>query len=446
MAIYRLHLKNGYTPISHLSYINRKEKYSARKDLVSIGEGNLPTEFKNIEHFWESAVKNKRANARIYKEFEISLPKEFSDKENIELTEKFTRMVFKNKFVYNYAIHNPKGIQPHAHIMFCDRELDGIKRNENMFFVRHNSKNPMLGGVKKNRFINTNNYLLEIRKLWEDILNEKLLEKGLDVVSCKTLEEQKEEAIKNKDYEKAKTFNRNPRKKINIRDKSKKELYDELKESKDISEERYKVVNKIRILRLIDENIKQGYKDFESLISKKEKILNEIEKLDKKSKSNRLVKIAYNQVSKGEYFKLLNERKKENKVKLKAIENEYNVDKLVLSMRVKYLKKINEEKENLKIIEASLIALEKKMEDKPIYSLEKLYYKTKKSKNINKLKEINKMDQRNQKINLKRIMYDIKRLERIKSKENNYLPEGYIDLDEYRYINLDDNFSVDLEL
>ncbi|SQA14545.1 Uncharacterised protein [Streptobacillus moniliformis] len=38
--------------------------------------------------------------------------------------------------LYNYAMHNPGGEQPHAHVMFCERELDKIERKKRKLFLK----------------------------------------------------------------------------------------------------------------------------------------------------------------------------------------------------------------------------------------------------------------------------------------------------------------------
>lgn len=423
MAIYRLELKNGYTPIAHLKYIQREENYKNKEDLVYAETKNLPEVFRDIHHFWTSSVVNKRANARLYKEFIISLPKEFSDEENIKLTQEFTEYVFSNKYVYNYAIHNPKGVQPHAHIMFCERELDGVKRNENMFFARYNPKNPMLGGARKNEYLNSPVFLKETRKMWELFLNEKLLAKGLEEVSSETLEKQ--------------NIKRDPRKKMNLWNDDNKEEYEKLKKNKELMDEKYRLLKLLNILKLIDEKVKKGAKEFKKLLEEKEKLLDEIYALERKARSKRLKKVAYNLVTKGEYFKLLNERKKSNQARIKEIENTYRVDKIYLIMRIKYLKQIKEKKKELKILNEAIKELKDKMKNKPIWSLERLYYESTKN-------EVPRF-QKNTKIDTKSIKDSLKQISRIRKKEERFTKDNNTDLDEYRYINIDEKLSLEFE-
>ena len=64
----------------------------------------------------------------------------------------------------------------HCHLMFSERELDGIDRELSQFFKRANSKNPEKGGAKKNREWQEKSRLLDLRKSWE-IETNNLLEK-----------------------------------------------------------------------------------------------------------------------------------------------------------------------------------------------------------------------------------------------------------------------------
>ena len=56
-----------------------------------------------------------------------------SEKQRIELVQEWVKQEIGDKHPYQFAIHNPKamdgGEQPHAHIMFNERKLDGIERD-----------------------------------------------------------------------------------------------------------------------------------------------------------------------------------------------------------------------------------------------------------------------------------------------------------------------------
>jgi len=87
------------------------------------------------------------------------------------------------------------GEQPHAHIMFSNRELDGIKRPKEVFFKRANPKNSELGGAKKSREWShdsrANDKLGQIREAWERSVNGALASAGLEIrIDRRSLEAQ----------------------------------------------------------------------------------------------------------------------------------------------------------------------------------------------------------------------------------------------------------------
>ena len=68
--------------------------------------------------------------------------------------------------------------QPHCHLMFCERELDGVERGADTFFKRYNSKDPSKGGAKKaNTGLDRDvrkAMLKEQRTRWGDLVNKHL--------------------------------------------------------------------------------------------------------------------------------------------------------------------------------------------------------------------------------------------------------------------------------
>ena len=233
MAIYRFDSSNSKTHNTaahdHADYIKREGKYSPEyqkekdeilknsyEDLVFKGDFNMP-EFgkENSTLFWVASEEFERANGRTYSQFEISLPHELNDEENTKLIKDFATETFENKFPYTLAIHRKPSSKKdvnniHAHIMFCERGLDGIERNPIHFFKRANPINPELGGCKKDRKWHDINMLKTYRKNWENFLNKELEKRNLEKVSCETLVKQKLEAEKNGDLLKAELLDREP--------------------------------------------------------------------------------------------------------------------------------------------------------------------------------------------------------------------------------------------
>ena len=160
MAVGRLSVKVGKVGKAepHAAYISRMGKYADRlnrgEQLEATAHGNMPAWAEhNPLHFWQAADQNERSNGSTYREFELSLPRELNPSQRRELVEAWVKQEIGEKYVYQYAIHNPQAAdgkeQPHAHLMFSERQLDGIDRDPEQFFKRYNSKHPERGGAKK---------------------------------------------------------------------------------------------------------------------------------------------------------------------------------------------------------------------------------------------------------------------------------------------------------
>lgn len=242
MAIFNISVQpdNDRSPVERYDYVLRIGKYSPEKnkdkyDDFLYGENiNMPSFSQdNPRYFWECSEIYERINANLFRTIDFSLPYEFSDEENIELATKFAEELFGESYVYSLAVHSKPSEDPnkrniHCHIMFCERELDGIERGEEHFFKQSNSKNPSQGGCKKSDEWNKYSKLYYIRQTWESMLNEKLQEKNLELVSCKSLKAQREEAIAEGNFLKAEMLDREP---INL----KKEYIDYAPESEEKS-------------------------------------------------------------------------------------------------------------------------------------------------------------------------------------------------------------------
>lgn len=141
----------------HAEYISRVGKYSERlqrgEKLEFTESGNMPAWAAHDPMvFWNAADEYERKNGSVYREHEISLPRELSPEQRIELVRDWVKQELSDH-AYTLAIHNPKAIdgneQPHVHIMFSDRINDAIERDPSQYFKRYNSKHPDRGGAKK---------------------------------------------------------------------------------------------------------------------------------------------------------------------------------------------------------------------------------------------------------------------------------------------------------
>lgn len=364
MAIYRFQVKdstkNMTSAIDHFDYVRRegkfapdhhdyinregnfsnKEKY---EDLVYKENCNMPMFAKEDPMlFWKSSEAFERDNGRTYTEFEISLPHEFTDTENIKLAKEFLNDTFGKDFVYSFALHRKESSKDgidnvHVHCMFCERKLDGIERDPKTFFKRANPKNIRAGGCKKDRKWNAKNMPTVYRKKWEVFLNKELEKHGIEKVSCESLNTQREEALKKGDKLKAELLDREP---VNINgmiliklekngieslkewEKEELENFERLKEIKKIKEEiySYKVeMVKEETLDLSNEKDKakfniENYIDQEALINYHEK---NIDKYTVNISSDKLREIALDQMTKGEHSKRLKEQMEYEELKKK---------------------------------------------------------------------------------------------------------------------------------
>ena len=461
MAIFHLRMKKSkrgskyIPPTVHSDYINREKKYDKKKDLLFKEVRNLPEEFNDIKDFWKCAETYERKNSNLYRELEISLPREFTPKENKKIVDNFCENLFGKEYVYNYAMHNPKSfdgdMQPHVHIMFFERKIDDIKRDKNKYFKRYNSKNVEKGGWRKDEKWNERSTLKNIRKEWETFLNFELEKKGIEKVSAKSLKDQKRDAENNNDYKKVYELNREP---VNIDGKI---LYRKESELSDKEKVKKRIFNKSRILKAgtdlmkkLLEKLKKLEREYESLKRDKIEDLENLEKLRRLEKSVRDIKkkmskdkienTVYNLMTDKKYYKFLNENKKidkelkntkeKNRIKylkiikeknlknLESLRNEiqndwkkkYIFDKRVENIREKYLRKIaNLEDEKDKIYE-NLKEKNVKYNDEKngLYNINHLQFIYEKDG----LREINKIEKE-----LKNLIKELNKNEEIVSQE-----------------------------
>lgn len=158
MATFHCSVKSGAAGSGggHADYIERDGKYASKSkdDLEHRETGNLPKFAETSREFWKAADKGEGEKKSPYREYEIALPRELTKEQRLELVREFVREEIGDKYTYTFAIHNPPamidgGEQPHAHIMFSERIIDGIDRPAEQYFKRWNAKNPEKGGCKK---------------------------------------------------------------------------------------------------------------------------------------------------------------------------------------------------------------------------------------------------------------------------------------------------------
>lgn len=160
MAIARLSMKVGKMGKAgpHAAYIVRAGKYAKRLELgerlEATDAGNMPAwAAHNPLEFWQAADIHERKNGTTYREMEIALPREITLEQRVSLVREFVDQEIGDRHAYQWAIHTKPasdgGEQPHVHLMFSERQRDGIERDPEQYFKRYNSKVPKKGGARK---------------------------------------------------------------------------------------------------------------------------------------------------------------------------------------------------------------------------------------------------------------------------------------------------------
>ena len=283
MAIFHLSFSNGKVGkgLAHFKYIMGEDRYSYKENEVIYEKHNMPPHV-SAEDFWHSADAYERANGRVYKEIRIALPNGFTKKENQDLLNKFLEKELGNDFYYSAVIHDKDSSEDeirnvHAHIMICPRKIDGIERDIKQFFSRYNSKNVEEGGALKDPYWNKKETLTHFRESWEETLNNALEKKNWRKVSCKSLQQQRKEALEKQDLDLVDFLDREPIQINNYTLKKDKKYYNELdiadwdnymhnKKVRDLKEELYNLLQKKKEQEIERSNIFKNLKDINSVI------------------------------------------------------------------------------------------------------------------------------------------------------------------------------------
>lgn len=174
----------------HYLYIAKDEYY--KKDLNEVVysvSGNLPSwATGDPKLFFETADNYERANGTAYREHILALPRELTPHQRVELVGDWIAQEIGEKYAYHAVIHNKTaldgGEQPHLHLMFSERLIDGIERPPEQFFKRYNAKNPDKGGCKKDntglKTAERKQLLKQTRERAETMINKHLVKHGYD--------------------------------------------------------------------------------------------------------------------------------------------------------------------------------------------------------------------------------------------------------------------------
>lgn len=201
MAIARLSMKVGKAgrACPHAAYIVREGQHarhlSRGEKLEACEAGNLPAwaEYDPLL-FWQAADAHERSNGTTYREMEIALPRELDVEQRAALVRAFVVQEIGGRHAYQWAIHTPVAAdgqaQPHVHLMFSERQVDGIERDPEQYFRRYNAKNPEKGGARKGYGPHASQTLSraeraadlkELRGRWQEMANTHLEQLGHDM-------------------------------------------------------------------------------------------------------------------------------------------------------------------------------------------------------------------------------------------------------------------------
>lgn len=140
--------------VEFLSYITRQGRHAHRGDLVATGYGNMPrwAEAEPVK-LWRASDKYERKNGSRYRSFTMGLPNCLTKEQLTELAWEQARR-FAGRKPYQFALHLSRSklsgeLNPHVHIMVCDRIPDEYERTAAQMFRRHNPMHPERGGCKK---------------------------------------------------------------------------------------------------------------------------------------------------------------------------------------------------------------------------------------------------------------------------------------------------------
>jgi len=179
-SLYRLELT--YPPRSDLAtkawgYVARANEHAGRPDkLLHLEDGGMPVWGKDGA-YWTSADAFSRKDGRRYFAILITLPRQLTLPQQIELAQKFAAQVSSmaedryTRLPYTFGVHAGYGRNPHLHLLFSPCMNDKIGREPQQWFGRFNPARPADGGTRKDRGLTQKRFLLTLRETWERTAN-----------------------------------------------------------------------------------------------------------------------------------------------------------------------------------------------------------------------------------------------------------------------------------
>jgi hypothetical protein len=193
VASYHFQINTGAKgeALEHGQYIQREGPFTEERygEVAARGVANMPAWAReNPAAFWKASDEFERVNGNTYREYELALPRELSRSAQVALVQRFAEQELGSTRPYQWAIHLSTASdgkeQPHVHLMFSDRQHDGIERGPEQFFKRYNAKNPERGGARKFSYgADKEEAALTyegIRERWATVQNQALEQAGVE--------------------------------------------------------------------------------------------------------------------------------------------------------------------------------------------------------------------------------------------------------------------------
>jgi hypothetical protein len=179
--------EGDYAPAqAHLRYLMREsETTRSREDLAHKEWHNLPAwAQESPATFFAAAEQYERANGRVATTWEIALPRELPREEQLAAVRAFLQTQFGTRHPYAWAMHESPAsdgeTNPHIHVLFSSRTLDGMARDAAQFFRRYDPEDPAKGGAKKDPWFTAQRSAWMSRQAWTDVANWSLERAGVE--------------------------------------------------------------------------------------------------------------------------------------------------------------------------------------------------------------------------------------------------------------------------
>ena len=192
MAIYHLHVSHGsrsggQSAAEKSDYIQREGKYAERPGLVMSESGHMPAWASSPTEFWKAADTYSRANARLFTEVEVGLPRELDRDTQIQLVRDIVRSLdapqAEGHIPYTWALHDDGKGNPHAHIVMSSRIDSGHQRDAQTWFSRAANKGrpPESGGARSWSERTGKDWLESVRSTWAEHVNGRFADARLEL-------------------------------------------------------------------------------------------------------------------------------------------------------------------------------------------------------------------------------------------------------------------------